>query len=167
MNGITGKTLRGMKQQTNRFARERGHFLLWKQWQDHSAEARCKHCDGYAAIQEEIVRKYGPTYPPYVSLDDTIQATCVPADNLVWDLRVKMEQVWDNDAGESYRFMATFPLYLTDEQIVEIVKMSGYDVEGNHCQHSYDCCGHWYSSGLSLDRMNTKVVASIGVSLNV
>lgn len=64
-----------------------------------------------------------------------------------------------DQTGECRYYTWTFPASMVpegwqpsqDEQIPHTIRMalldSGINPDGKHCQHSYDCCGSYYSSG--------------------
>jgi hypothetical protein len=43
----------------------------------------------------------------------------------------------------------------------------GINTQSEHCRHSYDCCGQWYSGGLTIIRKGNRVLARVRAYMNV
>ena len=67
-----------------------------------------------------------------------------------------------DEYGDSQLETWTLPASTTDAQLERFV-----NVEGNWCQHEYDCCGGWYSSPASIVRTPEAVTVTQSSSRNV
>lgn len=69
----------------------------------------------------------------------------------------------DDEYGESYHEVWTFPAGTPTETIGRIVNL-----EGTFCTHEYDCCANWYRGHARIDRSNPALVTvTQGVYMNV
>lgn len=60
------------------------------------------------------------------------------------------------------------PTGWTREQIVAHLEEYGQNTESDYCQHSHDCCGHWYCSGLDFfPRPSGRVLVTVSYYQNV
>jgi hypothetical protein len=42
----------------------------------------------------------------------------------------------------------------------EIAQRWNHNPDGDYCQHSYDCCGNWYSDAIRIRRVNQRVLVT-------
>lgn len=55
---------------------------------------------------------------------------------------------------EGYTLWWVFPRAWSDERIEAEIARFGFITDAVHCNHDYDCCGHWFSDGLWILRQS-------------
>lgn len=84
---------------------------------------------------------------------------------LPWAMRITMKSV--DKTSDWTIYYRVFPREWPDHKIEKALNDAGYMTQGQHCTHSYDCCGKWYSDGLYITRKGSRALAKIGWSQNV
>lgn len=69
------------------------------------------------------------------------------------------EVIHSNGDDSSFIRKYTFAGHIKDDVIKETLSDIGVSIEGYRCKHSYDCCGNYYPSSLSISFENGKKVA--------
>lgn len=58
----------------------------------------------------------------------------------------------ESEYGDHVMRWWLFPPSYTRQQIEQELWRWDFDVSPRHCQHDYDCCGHFYTDGLAIEK---------------